>query len=582
MIYFRDLLSLWRREFAAYSLSTLRSDLLAGMTVAAVALPLALAFGIASGADAAAGLVTAVLAGVLIGILGGAPYQVSGPTGAMSAILLLLAMREGLSSVWLAGAMAGLILILLGLLRMGRVVNLIPAPVITGFTSGIAILIALGQVDSAFGLPARGGESPLFALWTHLRLGDLPHFPSLCITTLVIGLMLLWPRMVKKSRVPGSLVALIVATVLANLTGWELTTIGEIPRSIVLDHGLRLQDFGLTRMGHLLVPACSIAALGAIESLLCGAVAGNATGIRLHTSLELIAQGLANFLIPFFGGVPATAAIARTSVNIRSGGVTRMAPIFHGLVLLAVVMLIAPWMSRVPLAALAGILLVTAWQMNEWKTIRFYFERRLKHAIGAFALTLLATVVLDLTQAIVIGFGFSALVFMSQVSGLHISSQELDHTRLGRDAEGFRPPSQPVKVYYTSGPLFFAAARRLFERVEAETSADAILILSMRGVSLIDATGVQVLRELWQRQLAGGGDMLLTGMQPRVEHLLVRTGLREELGDARVFWSADRAILSLHMPLGEPPQVEETPAPAEDPLAWQVADRSGPSRGEAV
>ena len=582
MPYLRDLLSLWRREFAGYSSSTLRSDLLAGTTVAAVALPLALAFGIASGADATAGLVTAVLAGVLIGVLGGAPYQVSGPTGAMSAILLLLAVREGLSSVWLAGAMAGLILILLGLLRMGRVVNLIPAPVITGFTSGIAILIALGQVDAAFGLPLREGEAPFLSFWTHIRLGDTPHLPSLCITLLVIGLMLLWPLLVKKGRLPGSLMALILSTILVNLTGWDLATIGEIPRSVIPDHGLRMQDFDLARMGHLFVPACSIAALGAIESLLCGAVAGNATGIRLHTSLELIAQGLANFLIPFFGGVPATAAIARTSVNIRSGGVTRVAPIFHGIVLLGVVMLIAPWISRVPLSALAGILLVTAWQMNEWKTIRFYFARRLKHAIGAFTITLIATVVLDLTQAIVIGFGFSALVFMSQVSGLHISSQDLDHTRLGKDAEGLKPPTRPVKVYYASGPLFFAAARRLFERVEEETGSGTILILSMRGVSLIDATGVQVLRELWQRQLAGGGDMLLTGMQPRVEHLLVRTGLREELGDDRVFWSADRAILSLHMPLGKPPKAEATPAPEVDPLAWQLTGRSGPSRGEAV
>jgi SulP family sulfate permease len=303
----------------------------------------------------------------------------------------------------------------------------------------------------------------------------------------------------------------------------------------------------------------SIAALGAIESLLCGAVAGNMTGIRLHNNIELVAQGIGNVLIPFFGGVPPTAAIARTSVNVKSGGVTRLSPMIHGVVLLLIALVLADVIGRVPLSALAGVLMVTAWRMNEWHTIRFYFRHRLKHAIIAFVITLAATVLLDLTQAILIGFGISSLIFMGQMSELRITRTPVERERMA-NAPAFVHPGDHVAVYYLSGPLFFAAARRLIEFVEEHDGASAILILSMRGVPLADATGIEVLRELIHRQQRGGGDLLLTSLDERVAALLRRAGVLAELGEEHIFWSADQAITVLGARMQEAESLPPKPA----------------------
>jgi SulP family sulfate permease len=541
----RDWLVMWRREFAGYNQETLQKDLLAGVTVAAVALPLALAFGVASGVDAAAGLVTAVLAGLLIGTLGGAPYQISGPTGAMSAVLIVLATRYGAQGVWLAGLLAGLMILLLGLFRLGRVVALIPSPVITGFTSGIAIIIALGQADNFLGIKTPAAENILHKLSYYFENPISPNFQAVIVALLVMGTMIVWPRFKFGQRVPGSLMGIVLATAVVLLTGWDVPNIGAIPRTILLENRLQFSQIVWADLPDLLVPAMSIAALGAIESLLCGAVAGNMTGIRLHNNIELMAQGLGNILIPFFGGVPATAAIARTSVNVKSGGVTRLVPIIHGLTLLLAALLLGSLIGRVPLAALAGVLLITAWRMNEWHAIRFYFSHRLKHAIIAFIVTLLATVFLDLTQAILIGFGISSLIFMAQMSELQITRRSVERERLANIGQPLPDFNHNVSVYYLDGPLFFAAARRLIEFVEQHDNPQATLILSVRGVPLVDATGVEVLRELWQRQHKGGGDLLLSSLNGRVQTLLQRSGFLAELGEERLFWSADRAIVSL-------------------------------------
>lgn len=552
-----------RREFSHYNFDIFQKDLLAALTVAAVALPLALAFGVASGADAAAGLVTAVVAGILIGALGGAPYQISGPTGAMSAVLIVLAARHGPQGIWITGLLAGAMMVVLGLLQLGRVVALIPAPVITGFTSGIAIIIALGQIDNALGMKTPAAENATEKLLYYFGHGLTPDLHAAGLTLLVIVVMLLWPRFRLSRHVPGALLGIIVTTLVVGLTGWDVPSIGNIPRGILLENHLSLNHIAYENIGPLIVPALSVAALGTIESLLCGAVAGNMTGIRLHNDVELVAQGIGNIAIPFFGGVPATAAIARTSVGVKSGGVTRLTSILHGAVLLLVALLFAPIIGRVPLASLAGVLMVTAWRMNEWRTIRFYFGRRLKHAMLAFGITLAATVFLDLTQAIVIGFGISTLILVSQLSDLQVTRQPVNVERLAKDGHQFTHPDHPINVYYLSGPLFFAAARQLLEEVEAQDGADARLVLSMRGVPLIDATGIEVLRELWQRQRKGGGDLLLAGLQPRAESLLRRTGFLEKIGKERVFWSADRAILSLGAAL---------PRTATEPAAGTTID----------
>lgn len=559
----KEWFALLRREFDGYGTLAFKKDFWAGLTVAAVALPLALAFGVASGADAAAGLVTAVIAGVLIGGLGGAPYQISGPTGAMSAILLVLADRYGLDGVWIAGSMAGAMMIVAGLFRLGRVVSLIPAPVISGFTSGIAIIIAVGQIDYLLGLDPKAGGELFIKLGGYFTSEIHPNWEALLLGGGVIITMAAWPRVRISRHLPASLVGIIAATVVALLAHLDVPMIGSIPRTILLDQRLSLDSFSWQALSPLIVPAMSIAALGSIESLLCGAVAGNMTGIRMHNSVELVGQGIGNVVIPFFGGVPATAAIARTSVNVKSGSVTRMSSVIHGLTILLCALLLAPWIERIPLAALAGVLVVTAWRMNEWHSIRFFFGKRLKHAMLAFSFTLVATVVLDLTQAIVIGFGISSLIFMAQMSDLHLSRKSVDAGRLAAAGHDFTHPEHPITVYYLSGPLFFAAARKLTEEIEVKDSPNSVLILSMRGVPLVDATGIEVLREVFTRQRRGQGDLLLASLQPKVESLLGRTGFLAEIGADRIFWSSDKAILSLgaRPPDAEGEAVEEAGAP---------------------
>ena len=323
--------SILRHEFAGYNLAVFRRDLLAGITVGAVALPLALAFGVASGADAAAGLVTAILAGLIIGGLGGAAYQISGPTGAMSAILIAIAGQYGLAGVWVACVLAGLMLVLLGLFRLGRYIQFIPSPVITGFTGGIAIIIAVGQLDNVLGVKTAPAENALAKLWGYLSSPPTPDWRAVTLAAIVIATMLVLPRFLK--AIPASLVGIVLASVIAALAGWQIPLIGAIPRTILLDSRLTLATIPWGDLDGLLLPAVSIAALGAIESLLCGSVGATMTGKPFDSNQELVAQGLGNMLVPFFGGVPATAAIARTSVAIKSGAATRLTSIVHALAL---------------------------------------------------------------------------------------------------------------------------------------------------------------------------------------------------------------------------------------------------------
>jgi SulP family sulfate permease len=406
------LLAIWQREFAQYNRSTFQRDVLAGITVGAVGLPLALAFGVASGADAAAGLVTAILAGMIIGGLGGAAYQISGPTGAMSAVLIVLAQRYGLGGVWIACVMAGIFMILLGAFRLGRYISFIPSPVITGFTSGIALIIAIGQIDNVLGVQTPKADSTLEKLFNYIIHPPLPDWHAVVLAGIVAVTMIVLPRFTK--AIPGSLVGIILATLLVVVSGWDVPVIGAIPRTILLEHRLTLTGIPWNQLSELLAPAVSIAALGAIESLLCGTVGANMTGAAFDSNQELIGQGLGNVIIPFFGGVPATAAIARTSVAIKSGASTRLTSIVHSIVLLLCVLALAPLIAHVPLAALGGVLLITAWRMNEWESIHFFADTRIKHALIGMLITMLATVALDLTQAILIGLAISALLYIRQ------------------------------------------------------------------------------------------------------------------------------------------------------------------------
>jgi len=533
---------LLKDEFTGYNAHKFQKDLLAGLTVAAVALPLALAFGVASGASAAAGLVTAIIAGLLIGFLSGAPYQISGPTGAMSAVLILLVQRYGLEGIWLAGILSGIFLLLIGLFRLGRFIAFIPAPVITGFTSGIALIIFIGQLDNFLGIKTPGAESTLLKFLEYFRGGFQISWHALLLGLLVILIMLFWPKQ-WQARFPSSLVGIIAATAVNALLHWPVAVIGEIPTTLMLAERLSFANIPWQSLPEFVAPALTITALGAVESLLCGAVASNMTGTRLQANQELVAQGIGNFVIPFFGGVPATAAIARTSVGIKSGGQTRMVSIIHAIVLLLSMFLLAPIMQTIPLAALAGVLMVTAWRMNEWHSIRFIFNNRFKTDMLAFGITMLATITLDLTQAILIGSMMAGAVFLNKIASLEITLQSIDPSKMRERGFEINENCQHVQVAYLTGPLFFAATGH-FNEAFAELSETHALILSMRAVPLIDTSGLEALLRLNKKIQSQGGTLMLAGVHDNVRNMMDRAGLVNDLHADHFFWSSDQAIMA--------------------------------------
>jgi SulP family sulfate permease len=544
----RSLLDLYREEFRDYSIKKLRADLVAGLTVGAVALPLALAFGVASGGSAAAGLITAILAGLVIGLLSGAPYQISGPTGAMSAVLIVVAQRYGFDAVLLAGFLSGLILLVIGLLKLGRFIAFVPSAVITGFTSGIAIIIVIGQLDNLFGASSIAPTHSLLGkLSSYLKDFPTVNFYALLSGALVMLIMLLWPKR-WALRCPASLVAMIMVSFLAYILAWPVILVGDIPRTIFLDQ--RLDLLGLFESSEsffrsidvVLLPAITIAALGAVECLLCGAASAKLTGVRLQANQELVAQGVGNLLIPLFGGVPATAAIARSSVGIQAGGKTRLVSVIHALALLGFVLIFSSVMGQIPLAVLAGVLIVTAWRMNDWEAIHFIFSRRFYSAIAAFFVTMLATVVLDLTQAIIIGTVLSGLIFISKISNIDIAIMSVDRQRLKDRGIELRSDCDKIKVAFVTGPLFFAATGS-FEESFAQISKGETLILSLRAMPMIDTAGVEVLMRLHSAIISKGGELLLAACTPEVRAMLDRSGISSEVGEQNFFWSGDQAII---------------------------------------
>ena len=538
----RTLPQLIQHEFTHYTADKFRQDLLAGVTVAAVALPLALAFGVASGASAAAGLVTAIVAGLVIGGLSGAPYQISGPTGAMSAVLIALAQNYGLRGIWIAGFFSGLLLLVIGLLRLGRFIAFIPAPVITGFTSGIALIIAIGQIDNFLGVKTPPADSAALKLFGYFRGGFALDWRALTLGGLVILTMIFWPPK-WNARFPASLLGIILATLVNAVLNWPVKIIGVIPQTLLLSDRLSFSAIPWAHLQEFVAPTLTITALGAVESLLCGAVGSNMTGVRLQANQELIAQGVGNMLIPVFGGVPATAAIARSSVGIKSGGQTRLVSVIHALALLASMFLLAPVMSRIPLAALAGVLSVTAWRMNDWEAIHYIFGHRFKTAMITFGITMVATIVLDLTQAILIGAFLSGAVFLSQIASMDIEVQDVDPAKLRERGIQNAGNCRHVRVAYLTGPLFFAATSN-FNEAFAHLENTHALILSMRGVPLIDTSGLQALQQVLEKLKHQGGTLMLAGVHEQSLRMLERGELVEVIGQDNIFWSADQAIVA--------------------------------------
>lgn len=543
---FKKYVSDLKAEFKGYNGKKLTQDLMAGLTVAAVALPLALAFGVSSGADAASGLVTAIVAGIVIGILSGASYQISGPTGAMAAILLSVSAKYGITGVLTAGFISGAILIIAAVCRVGKLVSYLPAPVITGFTSGIAIIIALGQIDNFFGTHSVG-ENQIAKIGSYFSgTGNFnPNWWAVMFGGLVVLIMIVYPKK-WNAVVPSSLVGIIVALIV-NMVFFEQGTVAEvgaIPSSLVTDDSIIRKGFDFANITNLIMPAVSIAALGMIESLLCGASAGKMKGERLDASRELIAQGIGNMVIPLLGGVPATAAIARTSVAIKSGGQTRLVSVFHSVVLILSMFLLGGVMSRIPMAALAGVLMVTAFRMNDWAAIKSIFKKKFKSSILQYVLTMVSTVVFDLTVAIVIGVVAAMIVFVVKSSELRVTSSDIDEDKLkGKVRSGHH---EEFKVVYISGPLFFGTQEKLINQLEA-LCGNPQVILSMRGVPTADDISLSELERLYNTLREKGTQISFTGVQTAVSEMMDRAGFRERIGEEHFYWDAVAAIKALEV-----------------------------------
>ena len=531
-------LSGWRNWQNWRPFEHFKGDLTGGLTAAVVALPLALAFAVASGVEPKAGLYTAIVAGTLASLFGGSSVQITGPTGAMAVVLVGIVSKYGIEKVWIAGVMAGIIQIALGVAKMGQLVKFIPYPVTAGFTNGIAVIIFCGQLNNFLGLELGRSEHFLPALWDTLTHIGAFNWAAIAIASVVIGTKILLPKIT--TVIPGSLVGLILATAIASYFQLDLPTIGEIPRALPLPHGiLHWNDPRLLR--ELINPALALAALGSIESLLSAVVADGMTVSEKHDSnQELIGQGIANLIVPFFGGIPATGAIARTAVNVRSGGKTKLSGIIHGVALAVIIMSLAPLAAKIPLAALAGILMVVSFRMVEWEAIRLLM-RSTYADLSVMLLTWGVTICFDLVLAVEIGLIAAGALFIKRMSDLNLARIP--------DIEAF-PAGVPLElgkeiaVYRVDGPVFFGAAERFanFLRDEPEVKH---LILRMRFVPIMDTTGLVALEDIYRDLKRHNCHLILTGLQPEVEQLLDRTGLLDKIGRENCYLTTDLAVAAL-------------------------------------
>lgn len=519
-----------------YNGALLARDVGAGLTVGIVALPLAMAFAIASGVKPEAGIFTAIIAGFLISAFGGSHVQIGGPAGAFIVIVYGIVERYGLANLLIATSLAGVLLFLMGLFKLGALVRYVPVPIIIGFTNGIAVLIALSQVKDLFGLRIDKMPSDFFAqiqtLWLHAA---SINPAALAIGTACLALVVLWPKSYTmpehptglwgrlrriSAHLPGTIIALAGATLATALFGLQVETIGSrfggIPQSLP---AFALPEFSWGTAKQLLIPTLTIALLGAIESLLCARVADNATELPRHDpNQELMAQGVANFTAPFFGGIPATGTIARTITNVRAGAASPIAGIVHAATLLAVVLLAAPLAMHVPLAALAGILMFVAWNMGEWHEfarLRRFSPQYRTILVGTFALT----VVFDLTVAVEVGLVLACVFFIYRMSTLF---------SVRPHAAGELPPG--VVVFELFGPLFFGAVGKIEALPEQLAEGTRALVLEMHRLISLDTSGLEALEQLHRTLQRRGIALVLANVNEQPLSLMRRSGFEATIG----------------------------------------------------
>ena len=542
-----------------YGREQLSADLIAGVIVGIVALPLAIAFAIASGVAPERGLYTAIVAGFLISALGGSRVQIGGPTGAFVVVVYGIVQRYGVEGLTIATLMAGVMLIVFGLTRLGGAIKFIPYPVTLGFTAGIALIIFSGEVKDFLGLRMGPPPADFIPKW-HALLAHLStvSWTAVALAAATVLIIVWWPRVGR--RIPGAFIALLATTVVARAFHLPVETIGS--RFGHIDAGLprpQLPYVTWDTARALLGPAFTIAMLGAIESLLSAVVADGMIGGRPRSNMELVAQGVANLASPLFGGIPATGAIARTATNVKNGGRTPVAGMTHAVTLLLITLFFGRWAALIPLATLAGILVVVAYHMSEWRSFRMEL-RAPRSDVAVLLITFTLTVVVDLTTAIEVGMVLAAFLFMrrmAEVTNISVLTHEFTDPEddFERDPNAVRRRLVPagVEVYEISGPFFFGAAETFKERLGQVAGRPRVLILRMRHVPAIDSTGLNALRDLIRRGRREGTLVLLSDVHAQPVVALERSGLLDEMGEDNVTGNIDDALNRARHHLGLAP-----------------------------
>ena len=533
-----------------YSKEKFMTDLMAGIIVGIVALPLAIAFGIASGVSPEKGLITAIIGGFLVSFLGGTNVQIGGPTGAFIVIVYGIIQNFGIEGLAIATVIAGIILLVMGALKLGTVIKFIPYPIVVGFTSGIALTIFTTQMKDLFGLTMDKVPADFISKWiAYFGAAHTANFWAFGVGLLSILLIVLTPKMTKK--IPGSLVAIVVMTVVAyllrNYAG--ITAIETIGDRFTIDASLPQPEpihFDMNMINLLLPSAFTIAILGAIESLLSATVADGVTGDKHNSNTELIAQGAANVIVPLFGGIPVTGAIARTMTNINNGGRTPVAGIIHAVVLLLILLFLGPLTKHIPMACLAGVLIIVSYNMSEWRTFRSLMKNP-KSDVSVLLVTFFLTVIFDLTIAIEIGLLIAMLFFMRRVAEtthVSVTTNEIDLSDEGEihHDEEVLQLEKGIEVYEIDGPFFFGVANKFDSVMKNMGDKPKIRIIRMRKVSFIDSTGLHNLESLWRLSKAENIHMILSGVNEQVHGVLTKSGFDKKIGAENICSNINEAV----------------------------------------
>lgn len=534
-------------RFAHYTKENLQRDIMAGIVVGVIAIPLGMAFAIASGVKPEYGIYTTIIAGMLISIFGGSKYQIGGPTGAFVPILFGIVITYGFENLLIAGFLSGIILLLMGIFRLGSLIKYIPRPVTIGFTAGIAVVIFTGQIANFLGLEGVENQERfidnLAEIWTHLHTVNIYSILTavICLTIIMIA-----PKYF--SRIPGPLLGLLISTIIAavfypNKVATIGSTFGGIPNTLPR---FEMLDLSLDNIVTMLRPAFAIAILGAIESLLSAVVADEMTEDKHHSDRELLGQGIANMATPFFGGIPATGALARTAANIENGATSPMSGVVHSIVVLIVLLLFAPYASAVPLASMAPILMVVAWNMSQRREVAHIVKTKSGDSL-VLAVTFILTIFANLIVAIEVGLIIAAALFVKRMNESLVTVKALPNHK--HKAEKIDPnmvtenrDCPQISIYNIEGPLFFGTAMDFEEKIlDTIKNKPKVFILRMGRVPHVDTTGEAHLSKIIHR-FSRHGVVLITGIHEQPKSMLMKTGLYDEIGEENFFKQTGKAI----------------------------------------